>query len=583
MTRTPPRFARLRVLLLLALGVHPACRRAVPPGDGARETSARAAAGAWDPLAEARTSGGKGHNRESTVPPQCYTRTDGAANPCWTCHASGRGPHELDDSWLQASYGFSDYARDNHWSNLFVDRGAAIAAIADDEILRWVRDDNYRPLRESLHGRSGPGRELPLWAPDLDFDAGFDDDGFARDGSRWRALRYKPFPGPFWPTNGSTDDVLVRLPAEYHRDGQGRESRAMARLNYAILEAALSVVADAPPWDVGLDRAVEPVDERLAGFDLDGSGALDAAVARVRHLPRTYAGGAVAIAVRALLYPPGTEFLHTVRYLDPDRPSMIARRMKEVRYSRKVEDIDAWRRRRVYDEELEEKDHGMLPQFGGTPMTGLRNAFGWQLLGFIEDAQGRLRLQTLEEHRYCMGCHTNLGVTIDHTFAMPRKVPGAGGFRYQDLAGILDVPQAGHADPEVLTYLRRVTGGDEFRANDEILERFFPRATGGRLDEAEVRRAAPGGDRDLRHLVAPSRARALLLDKAYLALVRAQDFAAGRDTVIAPPGNVHRRIDDESTGLAAAGRLAHDGRLQLQWEPAHTPARPDAAAPRARR
>ena len=43
--------------------------------------------------------------------------------------------------------------------------------------------------------------------------------------------------------------------------------------------------------------------------------------------------------------------------------------------------------------------------------------------------------------------------------------------------------------------------------NDELAARFFP---GGVLAEAEVRRAAKGGDRDLAWLLAPSRARARL-------------------------------------------------------------------------
>ncbi len=37
-----------------------------------------------------------------------------------------------------------------------------------------------------------------------------------------------------------------------------------------------------------------------------------------------------------------------------------------------------------------------------------------------------------------------------------------------------DVPQAGHAEPEVLTYLRRARGADDYRGNAEMLARFFP-------------------------------------------------------------------------------------------------------------
>lgn len=201
--------------------------------------------------------------------------------------------------------------------------------------------------------------------------------------------------------------------------------------------------------------------------------------------------------------------------------------------------------------------------YAGTPDVGLLNDFGWQLQGFIEDAEGRLRVQTMEEHLYCMGCHGNVGVTVDQTFAFVRKVPGREGWRYQDLRGMKDVPQRGNVDPEVLTYFQRVKGGDEFRANEEILTRFFP---GGALDEATVRRAAKGGDKDLAFLVSPSRERALALDKAYLALVREQSFIKGRDTLLAPPGNVHQTLENGSTGLEDAGRTYTDGRLHLDWD-----------------
>src|SRR5689334_20184058 len=126
--------------------------------------------------------------------------------------------------------------------------------------------------------------------------------------------------------------------------------------------------------------------------------------------------------------------------------------------------MDGWRRSRTYLHEAKEKVQGRLPMFLGSPERGFQNQFGWQLQGFIEDEAGRLRAQTAEEHQYCMGCHTNLGVTIDMSFSFPRKVPGADGWRYQDLAGIHDVPQLDQPEPEALTYLERVGGGDEFRS-----------------------------------------------------------------------------------------------------------------------
>jgi hypothetical protein len=125
-----------------------------------------------------------------------------------------------------------------------------------------------------------------------------------------------------------------------------------------------------------------------------------------------------------------------------------------------------------------------------------------------------------------------------------------------------DVPQAGHKEPEALTYLRRVGGGDEFRANDEMLARFFP---AGRLDEAAVRRAAAGGDRDLAWLLAPSRARALALAKVYREIVREQSFERGRDALLLPAVNVHKKIENGDTDLAKSGKIFRDGRLWLDW------------------
>jgi len=510
----------------------------------------------YDPLAEARRSGETLDNPEAPVPPQCYTRTDGKANPCWTCHTLGRGQNYLDDSGLQVEYDFSEPALENHWTNLFVDRSKEIAAISDAEILRYVREDNYTPLMKNLSAR----KDYPGWVPDLDLARGFDREGFARDGSGWRAFRYKPFLGTFWPTNGSTDDVIIRLPEPFRRDAQGNPSKETYKVNLAILEAAMTV----PPKDVASTgpRPIEPVDEALAGTDLDGNGKTGGLITSLGPLPKFYAGGASGIGVQRFLYPEGTEFLHTVRYIDPDAATLLSTRLKELRYSVKFRELSPDSLQNAYRGDDEEADDGALPSFIGSPTTGFVNDFGWRLQGFIEDADGRLRAQTKEEHYFCMGCHSAIGVTVDQSFAFPRKLPGGEGWAHQDLTGIPDAPQAGHTEPEYLVYFRRTLGGDEFRENREILERYFP---GGKLEEAEVARAAPGGDRDITDLIVPSRGRALLLNKAYLALVREQSFQYGRDAVITPAQNVHRKIVDISTGLKDNGRVYRDGVLWLDW------------------
>jgi hypothetical protein len=519
---------------------------------------------AFDPLAHARAELGKLDNLEAPIPPQCYTKTEGRANPCWVCHAPSRFPNAMADWDLQGSYEFSEPGKTNYWTNLFVDRRDAIATIGDDEILAWIRADNYTPLREYF--RALPEDDYRGYRPDLDFAAGFDERGFARDGSEWRAFRYKPFPGAFWPTNGSTDDVLIRLPTRLRQDAAGQPSRAVAIANLAILEASLA--SDPTIADEALRWPIEPVDEQAAGLDLDGDGELEPEVVELRGLPRHYAGGGAGggqVRVRRGLYPKGTEFLHSVRYVDPERDWLAgpsegggaSSRMKELRYSRKFAEPVDWKILAAYQMEAEEKAEGNLPRYGGSPLLGMRNAFGWQLQGFIEDAEGRLRVQTEEEHYACMGCHSNLGVTADQTFAFARKLPGAAGWHYQDLHGIADVPQLRHARGEVATYLERALAGDEFRSNPEMLRFVLP--------DGELDLAALGALPDLHALLMPSRARALLLAKAYLVIVREQSFVRGRDPVIEPLTNVHATITDTSTGLSEAKRIHLDGTLRLQW------------------
>jgi len=509
----------------------------------------------YHPLRRARERGERLDNREAPIPIQCYTRTEGRSNPCWTCHTDGAYPNLRMDAELQREYAFSDYGRTNHWTNAFVDRREAIAAITDDQALAWVRHDNYSPARDLLAGH------MPPWAYgwDLDVHRGFDDDGFARDGSGWRAFRYKPFPGAFWPTNGNTDDVFVRLPAAF-RQQAGEPSSLVYRANLALLEA--SIASDPALPDARVAWPTEPLDELALGVDLDGDGRLQPRVRRLVGLPAHYLGDAATHPLVRGSYPAGVELLHSVRYLDPDAPSMISVRMKELRYLRKEQELPRRRVVSTYAKEADEKDEGVLPRYAGSAETGLRSPLGWRVQGYIEDAEGRLRLQTYEEHYACMGCHFGIGVTADGTFSLARKVPGEAGWGYQSLDDLPDVPQLGHADPEGLTYLRRVGGGDELRSNDEMLARFF---AGERLDEPEVRRAAPGGDRSLAHLIVPSRARALALDKATMALVREQSFERGRDPMLAPPANVHDRIDQPSTGLVPAGKVYRDGALRLAW------------------
>lgn len=511
----------------------------------------------YDPIRVADRSYGLIENHEAGIPVQCYTATGGESNPCYVCHTESHDNNDMSDAALQLAYAFSENGLTNYWENIFVDRTDEIDAISDEEALAWVNEDNYTDLMRSM--ALIPEDRYVGYRPDLNFARGFDAQGFANDGSGWRAYRYKPFTGQFWPTNGNTDDVLIRLPEAY-RTREGEASQAVYLANLAILEAAVAASEGVADGDVRW--RTDPIDEAVVGTDLDGDGELGTATL-LRGLPASYVGDAAPHDVRRAIYPEGTEFLHTVRYADPDATGFVSRRMKEVRYMVKFREISDARIRAQYWHEDEERDLGKTPLFGGHPLVGLTNGFGWKLLGWLEDERGRLRVQTHEEGRYCMGCHSNIGVTIDQTFSFARKIPGPEGWAYQDASGIPDVPMEGHDVPEILEYFQRVRGGDELRANDEMLARFWDED--GRLDEARVRRAAPGGAGDITDLILPSRERAIRMIKAYMLLVRDQDFVHGRDVVVSPPQNVHRVIEDESTHLHDHGNFHADGRLRLDW------------------
>lgn len=490
-------------------------------------------------------------NREAIVPPQCYTRTEGSHNPCYVCHQApieGDG-HEnrINDGWLQGQYGFSEFALTNHWSNLFVDRTAAVAAISDDEIRRYVATENYSRLSARLRE---PGAAFRGWIPDLEgLERGalaFDDDGLARDGSAWVAFNYMPMPSTFWPTNGSTDDVMIRLPPAFRESAPGRFSKDVYFANLALLEAAIKNA------DVVTSR---PIDERAVGADLDADGRFGRA--RTVRRAAKFVGRASAVDVVPFLFPQGTEFLHTVRYVGVGADGVITStpRMKEVRYMVKDNFIPASLAAGLYDNEVQEKIEANPPYYADHRDRGIANGFGWIVQGFLEDAQGELRPSSYEETLFCMGCHSTIGSTIDHTFSFARKVDGAAGWGYIDLHGMPDAPSFGETEGQILTYLRRAGGGSEFRANDEMRARWF-RADGS-VDVDAVGRA------DVFGLITPSPERALVLDKAYLVIVREQSFLRGRDATVTPPGNVFEEIEREVVPLPEANRYAWD--IRIRW------------------
>ncbi|WP_287012253.1 hypothetical protein [Actibacterium sp.] len=511
-------------------------------------------------------------NPTAYIPSQCYTVTKdeagGVHNPCFTCHVRSRAPHYINDQDLQQAYSFPGPALKNPWTNLFVDRTAAVLDTPDDEILAYVRADNYHDAAGGI-ALAARLADLPAgwdadgdgaWAgfvPDASYR--FDAEGFDLDAAGrmtgWRAFAYQPLPGTFWPTNGSTDDVMIRLPVPFRAAADGTPDRGIYKLNLAITEALIK------RRDVG----IAPADEAALGVDLDLDGRIGTATrvgfvfppedGRAMH----YVGRAGVMQdagtarLAAGLYPEGTEFLHTVRYLDPVEGGIaMAPRIKEVRYMVKT------RWQTYFDRQegalAEAKERADFPDrialFDGNVETGISNGTGWRLQGFIEDAQGELRPQTFEETVFCMGCHGGIGVTDDDTFAFPRKLDNSafqGGWAHWTQGrGLRGVPELIREDgsPEYAHYLRANGAGDEFRGNMELLEAWLDDQ--GQLDDDR----AEGFRDDIAALLYPSAKRALALNVAYREIVREQSFIRGRDATIVPQGNVHREVtQDRQTGV----------------------------------
>ncbi|MCB1229644.1 MAG: hypothetical protein KDN19_05230 [Verrucomicrobiae bacterium] len=501
------------------------------------------------------------YNPEAVVPPQCYTRTEAKANPCYVCHQDQIPEREnrMNDRDLQVAYSFSDAGTLNHWKNLFEDRSARVAAIPDEEIRRYIAEDNYSELAGRLREKNFQG-----YVPDLANlqlgAAAFDEEGFAKDGSHWVAFNYKPFPSTFWPTNGSTDDVMIRLPEIYRTDKDGRDSREIYKTNLAILEAAIK----------GVDSIGSlPLDETAIGKDVDGDGKLGITHSIFKNTG--WVGAAEGYFLDSHLYPGGTEFLHTVRYvgLNEDGTVGVSTRMKEVRYMWKVKAYSKPVYGRQYDLEAMEKEAGNLPGYVSVQQHGLDNGNGWAISGFIEDRKGRLRFLTHEENFACMGCHNTIGSTIDKTFSFARKIDGAEGWGYIDLHGMLDAPSKGETVGEIELYLTRAEGGSEFRNNDEMAARWFK--ADGTIDPKKIARA-----RDVYDLIVPSTERALTLNKAYRTIVEDQDFIYGKDAIVTPPANVYDKIDNQTSPTLPEERT-YDYDIILDWSAVsgHEPSKPE--------
>lgn len=492
-------------------------------------------------------------NEEAPIPPQCYTKTEGVNNPCYTCHQTYFKPNDTqyrtnlrNDGANQGLYNFSDEGEINSWKNLFVDRRKWIKKISNEQIANYVDQDNYSALAQNLKNREWQG-----FIPDLKnyhlADKAFNERGIAKDGSGWVAFNYKPFPGTFWPTNGATDDVLIRLPAKF-RQLNGQYNENIYLINLSLVEMAIKELVEVD---------IFAVDEFELDTDINQDGTMSATV-EVLKQRNFFIGDANDIQIPRLQYPEKTEIMHSVRYVGVDDNDQIyvPKRMKELRYMTKTKVLTDSAIDTTYRRERKEKLDEQLPHYTKVKDRGFNNKFGWLIQGYIEDYDGELRPQSYEETAFCMGCHSAIGTTIDQTFAFPRKVTGKAGWGYINLKGMIDAPSRGQKQGEILQYLQVNGGGNEFRENTEMFEKWYK--SDGTVDEEKVKGA------DVYQLITPSKQRAYDLNKAYSQIVRTQSFIHGRDVNIAPAINVHKEIDEAITPLKVEHRL--DGwDIRLDW------------------
>ena len=499
------------------------------------------------------------NTRGAYITSMCYTKTrdtlsNDISNPCYSCHTKGKLPNYYNDTNLQEEYNFPRSVMKNPFINLFKDRTSQVALMDDKFILDYVRSSNYfTSTRDILLDQTLP-QKWKGYRPDCYFN--FDEEGFDKDKhgtyTGWRAFRYYPFLGKFWPTNGSTDDVLIRLNTLFTLDENNTFDKEVYKLNLAIVEALVK------QKEIALDTAMN---EKLYAVDLNHNGKIDTATT-VSPMIRSYVGLAkrylsekkVHLAVG--LFPENTEFLHSVRYLDwDDQKDQIAlsSRMKELRYAKKTTwktyaQIQRAAQSELWELQAQDSSEAQIALFRGTYEEGLRNEIGWVYQGFIEDKAGKLRPQTHEETIACMGCHSHLGETSDSTFAFARKFEGTNkdrkeyGWNHWSQKGLNGIPEPrveykDHGEQyEYSFYLQNNHSGNEFRNNAEVQGKFFD--DNGSVKEAMIDVL----HKDVTELLFPSKARALELNKGYKVIVEEQSYIYGRDANVKAMKNVYREV-----------------------------------------
>jgi len=539
-------------------------------------------------------------NKTAYIPSQCYTKTvdenneNILYNPCFSCHIKNKEPNfTLSDADLQEAYDFPKDALKNPWINLFKDRTNEVKKISDDEILKYIRIDNYKNsdgeiiLKSKLENLkdewdTNNNKKWDGYIPDIYFN--FDEEGFDKNKNNeftgWRVFAYQPFLGTFWPTNGSTDDVMIRLSRAFQTDENGNFDLEIYKLNLSIIEALIKQKT--------ID--INEVDEKKYGVDLNQNGVLDLSKQvvfkwekpkqkdKLKKFSMSYLGMAKKLLesnellIAPGLYPIGTEFAHTVRYIDVDKNDEIkmSSRLKEFRYAKKTSWNSYSQLSNVGLSDIKEKHDfpDRLDVYTGNLETGINNKIGWFYQGFIEDKKGDLRPQTYEETLSCIGCHTNIGAIADSTFVYQRKFEKDSfnsGWYHWSKKGFKNIPdlKLENGETEYVRYLKENSYGDEFRTNEEIINKFFKKDWQkdskniekdliAKLENPDIKLKQDWKFKldelekiknDISYLILPSKQRALELNKAYKVIVDEQSFIYGKDIHIKPALNVHKELE----------------------------------------
>jgi hypothetical protein len=388
------------------------------------------------------------YNEEPNIPAQCWIETSyGTQNACKYCHTDyltlARHGNAFDIGEDQILYSFpSPNLNRILWRNIILPHEieerlkAEGLDLPDPDDVDYVRNDNWRATyaMARANGNTGwvnlddPDSEwilFPALNPDHLFPFfegdptgggthGYVDlDGFVRDEKEqftgWRAINFFPYT-IFTPLTGSVSGIYIRLPQEF-MTADGAFDLEVYKQNLSLLERNIK---------------------------------------NQRPAEKNYLGDASGIAIDKGFYPVGTEFAHPLHYVDLmadgqmgleldavsgnagkdyEFPGTRSKRVKEIRYMFKWKEVTL---KDIAIDEDEEEGEAFAEFVGREGQGWVENEAGWIIAAYIEDRFGNLRPQTTEELAQCVGCHANVGNTVDAVWSFQRKLPGDKGWGEMD-------------------------------------------------------------------------------------------------------------------------------------------------------